>query len=82
MLGFPTAVIAGPIWGKYISKKIYLEPPFEFQKPSEVTDPANYPPFRMIAIIISIPLLLILVNTFTALAVSKKSFPNRSYRFT
>lgn len=72
ILGFPTAVIAGPIWGKYISKKIYLEPPFEYQKPAKEVDPDNYPPFRMIAIIISIPLLLILVNTFTGLAVSKE----------
>ncbi len=75
ILGFPTAVIAGPLWGKYISKKIYLEPPFEYQKPAMEIKPADYPPFRMIAIIISIPLLLILVNTFTGLAVSKGIFP-------
>ncbi len=72
ILGFPTAVIAGPIWGKYISKKIYLEPPFDFHKQPQEVDPKNFPPFRMIAIIISIPLLLILVNTFTGLAVSKE----------
>ncbi|MFW6289819.1 MAG: gluconate:H+ symporter [Mariniphaga sp.] len=75
ILGFPTAVIAGPIFGKYISKKIHLEPPFEYQKPAQEVDPNNHPPFRMIAIIISIPLLLILVNTFTALAVSKEVVP-------
>jgi Gnt-I system low-affinity gluconate transporter len=75
LLGFPTAVIAGPIWGRYISRKIYLEPPFEYQKPAKEYDPANYPPFRMIAIIISIPLVLILVNTFTGLAVSKEFIP-------
>jgi Gnt-I system low-affinity gluconate transporter len=72
ILGFPTAVIAGPIWGKYISKKIYLEPPFDFDKQPQDVDPKNFPPFRLIAIIISIPLLLILVNTFTGLAVSKE----------
>ena len=75
ILGFPTAVIAGPIWGKYISKKIYLEPPFDFDKQPQEVDPNNFPPFRMIAIIISIPLLLILVNTFTGLAVSKEVVP-------
>lgn len=72
ILGFPTAVIAGPVWGKYISKKIHLEPPFDFDKEPKEVDPKNMPPFRMIAIIISIPLLLILVNTFTGLAVSKE----------
>jgi Gnt-I system low-affinity gluconate transporter len=75
ILGFPTAVIAGPIWGKYISKKIHLEPPFDFDKRPQEFDPKNFPPFRMIAIIISIPLLLILVNTFTSLAVSKGFVP-------
>jgi Gnt-I system low-affinity gluconate transporter len=75
ILGFPTAVIAGPIWGKYISKKIYLEPPFDFDKQPQEVDPKNFPPFRMIAIIISIPLFLILVNTFTGLAVSKEFVP-------
>ncbi len=30
IIGFPVAVIAGPIWGNYISKKIYVTPPVEF----------------------------------------------------
>jgi Gnt-I system low-affinity gluconate transporter len=71
ILGFPTAVIAGPFWGKYISKKIYLEPPFDFDKKPQEVDPKNFPPFRLIALIVSIPLLLILINTFTGLAVEK-----------
>ena len=75
ILGFPTAVIAGPFWGKYISQKIYLEPPLEYQKPAKEYDPASFPSFRMIAIIISIPLVLILVNTFTVLAVSREFIP-------
>lgn len=72
ILGFPTAVIAGPVWGKYISKKIHLEPPFDFNKETKEISEENFPPFRLIAIIISIPLLLILVNTFTGLAVEKE----------
>jgi len=71
ILGFPTAVIAGPIWGKYISKKIHLEPPFDFDKEPQEVDPKNFPPFSLIALIVSIPLLLILINTFTNLAVEK-----------
>lgn len=73
IIGFPTAVIAGPVWGKFISKKIHIDPPAEFDKPSEKTyDDNNLPSFRMIALIIAIPLLLILVNTFTGLAVQKE----------
>ncbi|MDD2382438.1 MAG: gluconate:H+ symporter [Mariniphaga sp.] len=71
ILGIPTAIIAGPLWGNYISKKIYLEPPFDFDKQPVDVDTNNLPSFRLIAIIISIPLFLILVNTFTGLVVSK-----------
>lgn len=72
ILGFPTAVIAGPFWGKYISKKIHLEPPVEYNtQDSKKTDFESLPPFRLIAILIAVPLLLILLNTFTGLAVDK-----------
>ncbi|QGY44945.1 gluconate transporter [Maribellus comscasis] len=73
ILGFPTAVIAGPIWGKFISKKIYIEPPSEIDiQQKKDYDENNLPSFRLIAIIIAVPLFLILVNTFTGLAVSKE----------
>jgi Gnt-I system low-affinity gluconate transporter len=68
--GIPTAIIAGPVFGKYISQKIHLEPPYNDNTLRE-PDTKAYPSFRLIAIIISIPLLLILLNTFTTVAVSK-----------
>ena len=74
ILGFPTAVIAGPFWGKYISKKIYLAPPFDFKSAPKEAEGLGAPPFRLIAVVISIPLVLILVNTFTGLAVEKEWF--------
>lgn len=70
ILGLPTAIIAGPLFGKYISKKIYLEPPFGLDEPQQEFDPQNYPSFRSIVLIISIPLILILCNTFTTVAVA------------
>jgi Gnt-I system low-affinity gluconate transporter len=75
IIGFPIAIIAGPIWGKYISNKIYIEPPTELFKPENKDyDEKNLPPFGAIALIISIPLVLILVNTFTGLAVERGIF--------
>ncbi len=72
IIGLPTAIIAGPVWGKYISKRIYIEPPAEFDRPSEKSYNENdLPPFGLIALIIAVPLFLILVNTFTGLAVDK-----------
>jgi Gnt-I system low-affinity gluconate transporter len=72
IIGFPIAIIAGPVWGKYISDKIYIEPPSEFNLKNKEYDENNLPPFKLIALIIAVPLLLILVNTFTGLAVSKE----------
>lgn len=76
IVGIPTAVIAGPVWGKIISKRIYLEPPAEFFINKEKTyDDKNLPSFGLIALIIAVPLFLILVNTFTGLAVQKSWLP-------
>lgn len=71
ILGIPTAIIAGPMFGKYISKKIYLESPYAAGDSRQEFDPEKYPSFRSIVIIISIPLLLILLNTLTSVIVSK-----------
>jgi Gnt-I system low-affinity gluconate transporter len=72
ILGFPTAVIAGPFWGKYISKKIHIMPPAEFLNSfKEDNKDEDLPSFRVVALIISIPLVLILLNTLSSLLVEK-----------
>jgi len=73
ILGFPTAVIAGPIFGKYISRKIYVQPPEEMMQGFSASGSSgeNLPSFRSIALIIAVPLVLILVNTFTSVIVDK-----------
>ncbi len=71
LLGFPTAVIAGPVFGKYISKKINLQPPKDLFDPDAVStnNDKPLPSFRLIAILIAMPLLLILISTFTDMAI-------------
>lgn len=70
LLGLPTVAIAGPVFGKFIAKKIYLEVPPEMNINSPDIDSDDFPPFRLIVWIVAIPLLLILLNTFTGVAVS------------
>jgi len=73
ILGFPTAVIAGPIWGKYISKKIDLRPPADFLVTHAESRPdSELPSFRMIAFIIGTPLILILLNTLGGVLVARE----------
>ena len=73
IVGLPTAVIAGPLFGKFISRKIVISAPPELIQ----TDAADgkteqkLPSFGIIALIILIPLLLILVSTFINVAIEK-----------
>ena len=73
LLGFPTAVIAGPLFGKYIAGKINIKPPEDMMQPQSEgkTGTEKLPSFRSIALLIAVPLLLILVNTFTSVLVDK-----------
>ncbi len=62
--GIPAAIIAGPIFGTYIAKKIHVKVPenmlagLEEQKYEK-----DLPSFTMIASLIALPLVLILLNT-------------------
>lgn len=91
LLGIPTVIIAGPVFAKFISRKIHLDPPQEIsaQGPDVVHDSAlqpdaanepgasgkPLPSFRAIALLIATPLVLILANTFTGVLVDKGLLP-------
>ena len=62
IIGIPVLIIAGPFFGKYISRKIYIAVPdtFETQKNKVLSD---LPSFGKVITIIAIPMLLILCNT-------------------
>ncbi|GET23768.1 gluconate:H+ symporter [Prolixibacter sp. NT017] len=72
IVGLPTAIIAGPVFGKYISKRITASPPAFLQEDEKHTDTSQLPNFSIIAALIGVPLLLILVNTISGVLVSKK----------
>jgi len=63
IVGLPTAIIAGPIFGKYISQKIHIAVPdyFAEKEPGPVQE--GLPSFRTIILIIALPLLLIVCNS-------------------
>lgn len=71
VVGFPTAIVAGPYFAKYISKKIHIDPPdlSEEQKLVEANKHTNLPSFRWVAFLIALPLILILASTFVDLAI-------------
>jgi Gnt-I system low-affinity gluconate transporter len=60
LVGIPTAIVCGPLFGKYIAKKIFVEAP---KLGLDNVHTINHPPVRLIIAIIGIPIILIVSNT-------------------
>lgn len=73
IIGIPTAIIAGPVFGRFISKKIHIGVPSIFLESEKdmTTDDKDLPSFWIIAGIIMTPLFLILMSTFMNLGIDK-----------
>lgn len=72
ILGLPTAVIAGPLFGSYISRRISISPTASiFSEQPEKNPPGELPSFMLIVILIGMPLFLIIVSTITGILVDK-----------
>jgi len=63
IIGIPVAILAGPVFGKYISTKIRLEVPHLVETQEERRELKDFPSFWSVIAIIAIPLVLILTNT-------------------
>lgn len=74
ILGLPVAILAGPVFGKFISKRIYVSPP-EHLADMKIEERKNMPSFGSIISIIAIPLVLILLATVTDVLVQKQVIP-------
>lgn len=60
LVGIPTAIISGPIFGKYIANKIFIEAPLLSM---DTLKKNEFPSVVVIFLIIGIPILLIVSNT-------------------
>ncbi|WP_020007648.1 gluconate:H+ symporter [Salinicoccus albus] len=76
LAGIPAMILAGPVFGSFISKKIHLDVP-DYQKleedVNEVKESKDLPSFILIFSLILIPLVLILFNTVTGAIVGEDS---------
>ena len=78
LVGLPTAVVAGPIFGKYIARKIKVGVP-EFVEFDEVDAIGTKGDFRMIVFIITLPLFLILMATTSDMLVGMGTLSTDNY---
>lgn len=69
----PSAIIAGPLFGRYIASRIYVAPPeaLEAKEGRSGEEELKPPSFWIIAALILTPLTLIVSGTFTGLAVDR-----------
>ena len=67
LAGIPTALVAGLLFGRYISKKIHVEAPEELKQ----TEINTLPPIGPTLSIIAFPIVLILLNTIVSSGASR-----------
>jgi Gnt-I system low-affinity gluconate transporter len=77
VVGIPVVILAGPIFGRFISNKIKVTPPAEMYASlnNKGISTAGYPAFRLVLLIIGCPLILILLNTITTALVNTGYLP-------
>ncbi|WP_209328962.1 GntP family permease [Lunatimonas salinarum] len=68
VIGLPCSIIAGPIFGRYISKEIFVPVPSHIEFKADTETPRKSD-FYMIAFVITLPLLLILLATTSGMFV-------------
>ncbi|NNC71074.1 MAG: gluconate transporter [Flavobacteriaceae bacterium] len=64
--GLPTAIVGGIIFGKYIAKKIHVDTPFTDLVSEQPIEHQKHPKISTLLLIITIPIFLILINTFVS----------------
>ncbi|MEZ4794247.1 MAG: gluconate:H+ symporter [Flavobacteriaceae bacterium] len=70
IVGIPTAIVSGPLFGKYIAKQIYVEAPERIDE-EETPDKGMLPHVLTILAIIALPIFLIVCNTLLNSPVAK-----------
>lgn len=76
LAGLPAMAIAGPVFGKYISQKIHVELPDQAKLHGEIEEmkkEKDLPSFGLILSLITIPIVLILINTVSGVALQEDS---------
>lgn len=78
--GLPAMIVAGPLFGRWIAKRIHVGVPDYMQLTPRKAD-RELPPFLVVAGIILVPLALILVNTVSTAALPAESVVSKTLGF-
>ena len=75
LVGLPVAIIAGPLFGKYIGKRIDLQPPAELAEQFAVKEGRKLPSFGMTLFTILLPVILMLIGSLASIIDPKATSP-------
>ncbi|MDU7472141.1 MAG: GntP family permease [Paenibacillus macerans] len=75
LVGLPVAIIAGPLFGKYIGKRIALQPPAELAEQFAVKEGRKPPSFGMTLFTILLPVILMLIGSLASIIDPKATSP-------
>ncbi|UOY91777.1 GntP family permease [Ectobacillus sp. JY-23] len=78
--GIPAMIVAGPLFGRYIANKIHVAVP-HYMQIEEVEYDEGLPSFKLIAVIISVPLILILLNTLSKVVLPEENTVRSLFAF-
>ncbi|OWA34163.1 permease DsdX [Saccharibacillus sp. O16] len=67
IVGIPTAIIAGPVFGKFIGKRILVTPPSELADQFSAKNTENLPGFGITLFTILLPVLLMLLGSIAGI---------------
>ncbi|MFB0846739.1 GntP family permease [Paenibacillus oleatilyticus] len=67
LVGLPTAVIAGPLFGKFIGKRLAVEPPADLAEQFAAKDNRGLPGFGITLFTILLPVLLMLIGSIATI---------------
>jgi GntP family gluconate:H+ symporter len=63
IVGIPSAIIAGPVFGKFISKRIHVEPPAKLMEQFTSKNEKDLPGFGITMLTILMPVILMLIGS-------------------
>ncbi|PWW04908.1 gluconate permease GntT [Paenibacillus cellulosilyticus] len=68
IIGLPTAIIAGPLFGKFIGRRIQVEPPANLAEQFTTKENSNLPGFGITLFTILLPVILMLIGSIANIA--------------
>ncbi|MEM7501197.1 MAG: gluconate:H+ symporter [Pseudomonadota bacterium] len=80
LAGIPSMILAGPLFGRYLARRIHVKVPESFAEVVD-TSPSNTIGFGQVSTVILLPLLLIMLSTVTPIGLGDDHAVTKTFAF-